>query len=164
MAQPVLPGTYSGDPSSSPLDEVRFLVGDTNPNAFDLSDPEINYTFGLVYGLVNPVIPANGNYLPAAYCADSIAAKYKKAADKAVGDLHISYSQMAKQFAEIAVQLRRRATIAGVPTYFGGLSRAAKLAQYKDSDLLGTAITIDGQDNAPPIKEAGVTGNGSSTT
>ncbi len=35
--------SYSGDPSSSPLDEARFIMGDTDINDPVLSDEEINY-------------------------------------------------------------------------------------------------------------------------
>ena len=35
--------TYSGDPSSSPLDECRFLLGDTNKDAPILQDEELLY-------------------------------------------------------------------------------------------------------------------------
>ena len=34
--------SYSGDPSSSPRDEVRFLIGDTTPDDPLLSDPELD--------------------------------------------------------------------------------------------------------------------------
>ena len=35
--------TYSGDPSNSPLDECRFILGDTDENNPILRDEEINY-------------------------------------------------------------------------------------------------------------------------
>ena len=34
---------YSGDPSSSKLDECRFLIGDTNKDSPIMQDEEINY-------------------------------------------------------------------------------------------------------------------------
>ena len=40
LTPPALPATYSGDPLSSPTDEVRFLVGDTDADAFYLSDAD----------------------------------------------------------------------------------------------------------------------------
>jgi len=137
--------SYSGDPTTSPKDEVRFLVGDTNPNDQMLLDGEINYTLKLVYGQTAP-IPAQGNYLPAAYCADGLIAKYTRAADKAVGDLKISFSQRVKQFQELACLLRRRATLAGVIITAGGQSLADKAAQNADPDRVQPAITIDGMD------------------
>ena len=34
---------YSGNPASSPVDECRFLIGDTNPNEPIMQDEEIQY-------------------------------------------------------------------------------------------------------------------------
>lgn len=39
--------SYSGDPSTSKKDEVRFLIGDTNINQQILSDEEIEYMLKL---------------------------------------------------------------------------------------------------------------------
>ena len=35
--------SYSGNPKDSPIDDVRFLVGDTNKNEPILQDEEIQY-------------------------------------------------------------------------------------------------------------------------
>lgn len=148
LTPPVLPATYSGDPLSSPTDEVRFLVGDTDPDSFYLSDSEVNYCLVLVYGVSPPaVFPPIGNYLPAAYAADAIIAKLKMLVSESVGDLRVSYTDAQKQFATVANRMRSRAAIAGVPTFSGGLSRAQKAAQYQNRDLLGTAVRVDGMDN-----------------
>ena len=160
---PSLPATYSGDPMSSPTDEVRFLVGDTDTTNFQLSDAEINYCLTLVYGVSPPAVwPATGNYLPAAYAADGIIAKLKNLVDQSVGDLHISYSKSQAQFQQVANRMRSRAAIAGVPVYVGGLSLAAKLAQYKNRDLLGVATRVDGMDNSDTMNtDSGISNNGS---
>lgn len=142
-----LPGwNYSGDPTTSPKDEVRFLTGDVNQNDPQLLDAEINYTLKLVYGTSPP--PPSGNYVPAIYCLQAIAAKYARAADKSVGDLHISYGQRQKQYLEMIVMLRQRASLAAVPFYVGGLSIGDKLTAYLNPDLLTTAVRIDGMSNA----------------
>lgn len=39
--------SYSGDPTNSPLDKVRFILGDTDTNAYLLSDEEINYLLSI---------------------------------------------------------------------------------------------------------------------
>jgi len=141
--------TYSGDPSASPLDEVRFLIGDTDVTDPQLLDGEINYNLKLIYGL-NP--PASGNFLPAAHCADAIAAKYTRAAEsKAVGDLSISFAQRVKQYRDLGAKLRQRATLAGVPIFSGGISRAEKEGNYQDTDLTPAGIRIDGMNGANPI-------------
>lgn len=141
--------TYSGDPSSSPLDEVRFLIGDTDAASPELQNEEITYQLTIVNGTSPP--PASGNFLPAAYAAESIAAKYSRRVDKSVGDLHISYGQLQKQFQAIANRLRSRATIAAVPFYVGGLDLAQKRANDADPNLVSTAVKIDGMDFVGPL-------------
>lgn len=145
----LLPATYSGDPSTSPLDEVRFLVGDTGP-IFALNNAEVTYELLLVYPPPSSP-PSSGNFLPAAYCADAIAALYKMKVDKKVGDLSISYSQMAKQFNDLAIRLRSRATIYGVPTYFGGINLQTKIQNDLQRNVVQCAIKIDGMDYWPPL-------------
>jgi hypothetical protein len=158
---PTLPATYSGDPLSSPVDEVRFLVGDTDATAFQLSDAEINYCLTLVYGPTPPAIwPSTGNYLPAAYAADGVIAKLKALVDESVGDLHVSYSKSQMQFQQVANRMRSRAAIQGVPFYVGGLSLAAKIAQYKNRDLLGTAVRVDGMSNVDTENTGNSSNNG----
>jgi hypothetical protein len=152
MASPT--GTYSGDPTTSPLDEVRFLIGDTGWNGlpWQLADAEISYQFIVSYGYNQP-IPPYGNYLPAAYCADAIAARYKMLVDKAVGDLHISYSQFIKQFQEIAARLRSRAAIWNVQVFSGGLSVAQKRANALNWNITHGAIVIDGMNDGYPTPQ-----------
>jgi hypothetical protein len=135
--------TYSGDPLTSPKDEVRFLISDTNPADPLLQDAEIRYQIALVYGSVDNA-PAIGNYLPAAFAADGIAARYARQADKSVGDLHISHSNQFKQFQLLAQRLRARATNALVPPYSGGQSWGEKKSTYSNPDLIEPAIKIEG--------------------
>lgn len=137
--------SYSGDPSTSPKDEVRFLVGDTDSTKPLISDEEVNYTIALVYA-ADP--PASGNYLPAAFCADSIASKSARSVDKSVGDLRISYSQQAKAFRDMAFQLRQRATLAGVKVYAGGQLLGEKLGDYVNTDLPQAEVKVDGMNYA----------------
>lgn len=151
---PQPPGSYSGDPSSSPKDECRFLTGDTGWNGapWQLADAEIQYQLTIV----NPppaTIPASGNYLAAANCAATIAARYKGFVDKSVGDLKLSYSQLSKQFEAIALRLRSQAAINAVPFYVGGLSLSTKAANARNRDLVQPAVVKDGQDNGLPVPQ-----------
>ena len=140
--------TYSGDPTTSPRDEVRFLLGDTNSSQPQLQDAEIQYNISSVYG-ANP--PAQGNYLPAAYCADNLAAKYSRAVDKSVGVLRVSYNQRVKQYQALAIQLRTRATLGMVKPYVGGASISDKRALQQDPDRVGAAVQVDGMDHEDPL-------------
>lgn len=147
--------TYSGDPTASPKDEVRFLIGDTNSKDQELQDAEINYCITTVYGSLENA-PPQGNYLPAAYAADNLAAQYSRLADKTVGDLSITYSGRFTQFQAIAARLHARATNSLIPMYAGGQSHAEKRATYANRDLISPAIKIDGMDYISPSNQLNV--------
>ena len=115
-----------------------------------MNDNEVNYEINIVYPAPGSP-PPSGNFLPASYCAQAIAALYKSLVDKNVGDLKISYSQMAKQFEAISERLRSRAAIAGVPTYFGGINLADKIANDLNNGTVQSAIKIDGMDYDWPL-------------
>lgn len=155
--------SYSGDPTSSPADEVRFLVGDTIPTDQQLQDGEINYALTLVYGPGNP-IPPLGNYLPAAYCCDAIMARYARMVDKSVGDLKLSYTSRLKQYQAMATQLRMRAALANVPFSVGGESVGEKIGAYSNPDLIEPAVQVDGMDYSGTQPGGSQFGGGSSQT
>jgi hypothetical protein len=85
--------TYSGDPSDSEKDAVRFLIGDTDTTDQLLSDEEIQYT-----------ITESGSLYQAAHdCAYAIASSFARmATSKSVGDLSLSYSDRASSFYQVA--------------------------------------------------------------
>lgn len=139
--------TYSGDPTTSPMDEVRFLIGDTNVSLQELQDEEINYTITNVSGAsTSPPAPATGNYLAAAYCADALMAKYATLVDKSVGDLRLSYNQRYRNFQALAAKLRMRANLLNVKVYAGGQSVSEKIGIDNDPDRVQPAVKIDGMD------------------
>lgn len=144
---PTVTWSYSGNPASSPKDEVRFLIGDTNTNDQQLQDAEINYAISLV------TPPASPNYIPAIYCAEALAAKYARMVTKSVGDLHVSYTDRLKNFQALATQLRTRATLAMVPFNVGGELLSEKVAAFANGDLITTAARING------MSEPGTAGN-----
>ncbi len=145
--------SYSGNPLTSPKDECRFLLGDTNSAAPKLQDEEIGYALVLAYGTQPP--PPIGNYLPAAWLADALQAKYANLVDKAVGDLHITYSQFIKNYQAIANKLRMRAAMAGIPVYAGGQSLMEKIGVDADPHRISTAAKIDGMNYARSFPASG---------
>jgi hypothetical protein len=139
--------SYTGDPRSSPKDEVRFLINDTDVNNQKLSDGEIIYNIDFVYSCLQWAPQKGrfpGNLLAAAYCADALAAKYAGMADKNVGDLRIAYGQLFKNFQQLAVRLRARATNALVPPWSGGQRWSEKRANYANRDIIQPAWIVNG--------------------
>ncbi len=146
--------SYSGNPASSPLDEVRFLIGDTVAGVTPtLSNEEIDYNIALVYGSVGAA-PASGNFLPAAYCADFLQTKFAAFADsKGVGPLHLAFANRAQRFAMVARNLRNRATFAGVAVYAGGQTWSDKNADDQDRDRVQPAVKVDQFDYLGPTND-----------
>ena len=121
---------YSGDPSVSSKDAVRFLVGDTNPDEPLVQDEEIVYMLAL---------ETDPKGAAAAIC-EALSAKFATAVDMRLGDYSISMSQKAESFAARARQLRIASGIRiGVP-YAGGISVSDKGAQEEDDDRVQPAF------------------------
>lgn len=93
--------TYTGDPSVSPRDRVRFLVGDITQTAeATLNDEEIEYLLGEWGDDIYDAAEAGCLILAARYTG-------KATTSKSVGDLSLSkdYSGAATQFQEQATRI-----------------------------------------------------------
>lgn len=116
--------TYSGDPSTSSLDSLRFMLGDTDSANPILQDEEINW-----------VISQNTSIDDAAYSVCmGIIAKYSRLADKSVGKVSIKYSQIVKQYQQLANKLWLNAGIVVTP-YAGGIDVADNQAKAADNSI-----------------------------
>jgi hypothetical protein len=139
--------TYSGDPTASVRDRVRFLIGDTDSSAPEMTDAEID-----------AMIEAAGNepYAAAVSCAYALAAKYARKVDKSIGDLSISWGKVAQGYRELVQQLRVQAAgAAGVlAPYAGGLSKSDKEGDQEDSDMVQPNFRIDLHDTLPDTHES----------
>lgn len=94
--------TYSGDPSQSDLDMVRWLVGDTDKTDQLALDEEIDAALDR-YGSPDRA---------AAHIARGIAAKFARLFDKAAGDVRKSLSQKAENYKNLADELDASASAA----------------------------------------------------
>lgn len=144
--------SYSGNPSSSTLDEVRFLIGDTDTTDQLIQNEEITYLLTETDGNV---------YEAAIYAARSIAAKFSREADKKIGDYSISASQRASAFFNLAKQLelsQKKNLVSKVRPYAGGISVTDKQVDEQNTDRTvpafsrndmnfpgGSDLTNDGQ-------------------
>ncbi len=123
--------TYTGDPSSSPKDEVRFLVGDTDDGDKLLRDEEITYALAKTGGVITASIR----------CCEMIMAKFSRLADESVGPLRIDYSQKSKGYRAMISQLRERLFVDGVTPYAGGISKTDKKFNDQQLDRVKPAFT-----------------------
>lgn len=110
--------TYSGDPSSSDIDEVRYLVGDTDTNEQLVSDEEINYALATwlpIYGTKQWV---------AAAVAEQLAGQFAREVSYSADGVSISLGDLASKFVERAAQLRAQhhSLLVGAVPDVGGIS------------------------------------------
>ena len=127
--------TYSGDPDSSALNAIRFLIGDTDTNDQLLSNEEITWVNSQVTGNTTST---DGLYEASYRCLLGIASKFSRLADQAIGDLRVSMSQKAKGAREQAEELKKLALREGsTPTpYAGGITISDKEIDDANSDLV----------------------------
>lgn len=87
--------SYSGNPASSSLDEVRFLIGDTDTNNQLTTNEAITWALA----------QTPNTYDAAALVANSIAAVYAKQMSKTVGPLTIRYAERRDAYYALAKSL-----------------------------------------------------------
>lgn len=93
--------SYSGDPSSSDKDEVRFLIQDVDPTTPMLSDAEIQY-------LIDTWGPRfNSNTLTASVAASVISRKFAGLIPISSDQVSAQLDELAKNYSQMAVQLRQ---------------------------------------------------------
>ncbi|MDD5231541.1 MAG: hypothetical protein PHC43_09450 [Candidatus Marinimicrobia bacterium] len=123
--------SYSGDPSISRLDALRFLSGDTSSGNPMVTDEEIIYTST---GTPN-------NYMAAAQICRAIATKFSFQVDTNNAGLSISASQRAKAFSDRAKDLEKKAgKSAGI--YIGGRLVQEKKDAESDITIKQPAFSI----------------------
>lgn len=100
--------TYTGDPSVSDRDKVRFLIGDTDTTDQLVSDEEIAWQLGVV---------GDNVYQAAHDLCVALAAKFARlATSKSVGGLSLSYADRSASFYGLADRILDLASRRDVPT------------------------------------------------
>ena len=124
--------TYSGNPSSSAVDAIRFLIGDTDSTDPLLSNEEISWVNLEQTGSATSTADL---YTSAYYACQAIGAKLSRLADKSIGDLSVSLSQKAVAFRELAKDLQAHANRQSAPIpYAGGLTYSDKEIDTENYD------------------------------
>lgn len=142
--------TYGGDPSTSNLDAVRYMVGDVDSTAPLVTDEVITWEISQWPNL----------YQAAANVADSIAALLGRTQGMRADG--VTFGDAANQMRERAKTLRARgATASNGGTgaaaggiYVGGISISDKAAREADTDRVRPTFTRE--TGAPPVSQAGI--------
>ena len=92
--------TYSGNPSNSPLDEVRFYIQDTNTSDQLLSDEEINYLIAKWYPVYVSFI------LVAANACDIISSKFAREVTYSADGISVGANELQQKYTLLAKSLR----------------------------------------------------------
>lgn len=131
--------TYTGNPSATEIDQVRFIVGQlSSEDPILLKDEEISWS-----------LDQFGTWGGAVSCAHSLANQYAaKARREAVGQLAITWGNRAEEYREAAKAIRRQAGQSNTALpYLGGLLEADKKADRNNTAQVQPAFTRDRDDN-----------------
>lgn len=136
--------SYSGDPSSSSLDAVRFLIGDTTQEIALFDDREILYQISQIPNLK----------LAGAELLEVKAREFARQADISVGDISKSLSSVSENLFKAADKLKNDAGKSALP-FFGGLSQSGKTALAASTDDVQPSFYRNMMDNpqAPQFDE-----------
>lgn len=125
--------TYSGDPTSSARDQLRYRIGDTDQSSPLLSDEELDFELAEVSGSVARAAPS---------AAEEILSRFARQVDKSVGDLRISASQRHAQYARTVAKLKKSLRRGAAP-WAGGISVSDKESRAADTDSVEPAFSRD---------------------
>ena len=125
--------TYSGDPTNSTTDQIRFLIGDTKESDPLLSDGEIKWALA----------QRSSIYGAAAFCCRSLATRFAREVDNVVNEMHLLYSQRMKAFRAMALDYEGQSSMRGGALPFaGGISISEKVQNANNPDLVEPAFQI----------------------
>lgn len=133
---------YSGDPTTSAKDEVRFMLGDVNEDDPQLEDEEIDY-----------LLTKHGDVGAAAIAGcTALATRYgQRAVDtKVVGDLRIEYADRAANFTALAQQIASTVSTVRPKPVAMGITHSQKREAEEDTDRVRPSIRI-GMDDHPGL-------------
>ncbi len=140
--------TYSGDPSTSTRNYVRFLIHDTDSTDALFSDEELNYVISEWGG---------DAYKSARECAEILIARFSRLADsssKSVGDISVSesYSSKVTHYKELAESLLRRQMRKSPPKPFAN-AQALKSTNDRIVDDFNTDFYVGITDNPNNVQD-----------
>jgi hypothetical protein len=108
--------TYSGNPTTSTTDEIRFLIGDTDSSDPLLQDEEIAYLYNTWYTIYGTV------FYVASIACETIAASYAREASHSADGVSLQLGEIQAKFTKQAETLREQHAsllIGGIPDVGG---------------------------------------------
>jgi hypothetical protein len=132
--------SYSGDPSTSNVDAVRFLIGDTDIADPIMSNEEISWL------LTQHGTPAKAAY----HAALSAAGKYARMVNQEAGRIKVKAESKFLHYKMLAVQLRDDMisgfSVRNLKMYAGGISVSDMQSKNANTDKVQNPFSI-GQDD-----------------
>lgn len=133
--------------ATSPKDQVRLLIGDTVSTDPQMQDEEINFY----------LTQRSSVWGAAAECCMTLATKFARSVDQAVGTAKISFSQMAQAYVRRAALFNAKAAMMGTGLpYAGGLSATDMMNALANDDRVAPNFTVGAFDNFLPVGPIGV--------
>lgn len=109
----------------APLNEVRFLIGDTDVTHQLMADEELNYL----------ISSSSSTLMAAASACRALAAKFARRVHEEVGDLRLAANQMYEHYRQMAIDLSAQGASLAVPSA-GGVYTAEKEAYAADTTVV----------------------------
>jgi hypothetical protein len=132
--------------ATSPLMQLRWLIGDTLVKDPQLQDEELAFALSQRTSI----------YGAAADSCRALSARLSREADSTQGPLHALYSSRARAYAARAgdLEVRAMARSGGLP-YSGMVSKADYEQMEQDPDRIAPQFGIDMEDNRLPVGGVG---------
>lgn len=137
--------TWTYDPTlvgTTPLFQVRLLVGDTTSTDPQMQDEEIAWLISLRTSVFGAASDA----------ATTLQGKVSRLVDSSQGPLRTSYSQRARNYGALAEKYRLEAMVrSGAIPYSGQTSLIDYMNNLMNSDRIGPQFGIGMDDNLLPV-------------
>lgn len=129
---------YSGDPSASDLDAVRYLMGDTVSTGHVAADEEILWCLSQESDL----------WFAAAMACEAVSAKYaSQPTSKMIGETQVTYGELSGKWNNQAATLRAQRRSGAFDVFAGGIYSSQKEEEEQDTDREELAVTKGVHDN-----------------
>ena len=132
-------GTYSGDPSTNPVEEVRFLIQDTeiDPQRRLFTDREVEYALAK-----EKTVPTKA----AAFLCEKLATRYAGIGDKSGSNVQLKKNSLYWKYKDLANRLRAQ-SIDGSSSFVTIDTTATRDSLKNDTTLIQPSFRRGMHDN-----------------